>query len=234
MWVAIIPRSIFLLEYAEMGTMHFVVPDNELLYDYYTASDKFKMIDNGAYELGRPLPDEEFVYLAAQIDADEMVAPDVLMDGERSLELTKHFLESYKPSWCRVCAVPQGRNPEEFIEYYGKVAKLDVDTIGLPIWLQKKFGARFAVFSKLRKKNLLRRDVAHHLLGLDDFNELKQYPKGAIRSVDTSLPLTLAYHKVERPVDGLSRVPVNARFDGFQHFLARRLTGRLLQIASSC
>jgi len=233
MWVAIIPRSIFLLEYAEMGTMHFIVPDNEMLYLYYRESTKFKMVDNLAYEAGQPLDNETYVYLAAQMEVDEIVLPDILMDGEKSYELTKEFLESYNLKHFRTCAVPQGKNPAEFMEYYEKVAKLDVDTIALPIWLQKKFGARPAVYRKLRKRKILRTDVDHHLLGLDDFNELKQYPKGAIRSVDTSLPLTLAYHKLERPVKGMSRVPKNAQFGSYQHFLARKLIEELVCLAST-
>jgi len=232
-WVAIIPRSIFLIEYAELGSMHFIVPDNELLYPYYRESQKFKLMDNGAYELGHPIADEKYLYLAAQMEVDEVVAPDVLMDGERSYELTKTFIETNNLKHLRVCAVPQGKNPKEFIEYYVKVSKLPVDTIALPIWLQKRFGARLKVYRKLRKSKLLRSDVDHHLLGLDDFNELKQYPKGAIRSVDTSLPLTLAYHRIDRPVDGLTRVPVNAQFDRYQHFLARKLTEELIEIASA-
>jgi len=233
MWVAIIPRSVFLLEYAEMGTMHFIVPDNETLFAYYRESTKFKMVDNLAYEAGKPLDNETYVYLAAQMEVDEMVAPDVLMDAEKTFELTKTFIDSYKPSWCRVCVVPQAESPTEWIESYRKMSKLDVDTIAFPIWLQKKFAARPVVFQKLVERKLLRKDVDHHLLGLDDFHELKQYPYGLIRSVDTSLPLTLAYHRTDRPLRGLKRVPKNAQFGSYQHYLAQNLITRLLSIAST-
>ena len=35
----------------------------------------------------------------------------------------------------------------------------------------------------------------HHLLGLDNYYELVMYPPGLIRSVDTSMPFSMAFSK---------------------------------------
>ena len=231
MWVAIIPRSKFLVEFAELGDMHFVVPDTPELFDYYAQSDKFKMIDNGAYELGKPISDEQLVRLAYQMDVDEVIAPDVLNDAQQTLMRTRHFLETQTLRGLRVCVVPQGRTISEWIECYKRMCRLPVQTIAIPIWIQKRFRARPLVVKRLLKEGIFEKSLDHHLLGLDNISELYEYPKGVIRSVDTSLPLSLAYHRRVR-AGKHTRLPTTARFDEYQRQLARMLIDKLKRIAA--
>jgi len=220
-----------LIEFAEYGTMHFVIPwRNEALLQYYRNSRKFKMLDNGAYEFGKPVTDEKLLRIAKLCDVDEIVLPDVLMSGKESYELTKTFLQTNNLKGFRTCAVPQGKDPQEFIASYCRIANtLDVDTIAIPVWLEKKFGARRDVIVKLRKQGLWSPYVSHHLLGLESITELTKYPRG-IRSVDTSLPFSLGYHRLST-CRRHTRVPFDAEFDDVQQSLTSYWIGRLMEVA---
>ena len=187
-----------MLDIAEKNTdMHFVLSGTWLKDEaksFYRKSKKPKMIDNGAYELGFPLPFDELIRYAEEIDASEIICPDFFRVREGTYQATKEFIEQLtskqRRRW-KLIAVPQATCPSEWLDAYTEMVKLDVDVIALPIWLQKEFKMRPAVFGYLQKKGLLDSSVEYHLLGLDDYSELYAYPKGAVRSVDTSLPFSL-------------------------------------------
>jgi len=233
MLVALIPRAHKVWYYAALGDFHFILPDvrGTVIEQYYRASEKWKMLDNGTYETGQPLDAEEYVAYAKFLQADEVVAPDIIYDRKKTFELTKHFVESYSSRKFAIAAVPQARSPSEWIEAYTEMVKLPVDVICIPIHLQKRFGCRPLLVKKLREKGLWNNTLQHHLLGLDNFSELKMYPPGTIRSVDTSLPFTLAYHGLSSTDTPKSRVPVDATFDQKMCERLQDLIMELLNIA---
>jgi len=231
MMVGLIP-PMPLLHYAEYGNMHFVLPFNcDFYYSYFAESKKFKMLDNGAYETGHPISSEELLDIAETIDADEVVAPDVYMDAKETIRLTTEFVENFSVEHIRVCVVPQGRNVKEFIESYSILKELPIQTIALPVWLDR-ISSRPKVVEKLRQKGIWERNVSHHLLGLDRVTELLKYPRKLIRSLDTSLPFSLAYYKVFES-QRHPRVPFNARFDSMQENLLKLHIRRLMDVARS-
>jgi len=229
MLVGLIPRAIKYFYLSEYGTMHFILPEAKQLYMYFRKSTKFKMLDNGAYET-EALDDDELINLAHYVDADEVVAPDIMFKGKESYERTKTFVETQSTNR-RICVVPQGKDPKEFIQYYIKLAKLEVDTIAFPIWLEKKFRARTRTYYRLRELGRIDESKSHHLIGLDDFTELTRYGKGDFRSVDTSLPFTMAHHRVEKPFKEMSRIPKDVEYDAFQYNLAKMLIDDLMDTA---
>jgi len=165
------------------------------------------MLDNGCYEYGYPLPYDDLIALAREVKADEIVAPDFFRQREATFEATKEFLETVDPKKLgfNVCVVPQAKSPLEWIEAYKDMVKLEIDVVSLPIWLHKYYKARPSVFGYLLKKGLFDETKEWHLLGLDGIGELYAYPKDVIRSVDTSLPFSLANANVWETCFGNSK-----------------------------
>lgn len=194
MKVALIaPRD--LLEFAERGDMHFIVPANARI-TFFRPLEKYKMLDNGTYEAGKPVEIEELFTLARQMHANEIVLPDILRDKKATMRLTIEALEHSKPKGLKYAAVPQGKDPEEFIECYHHFSVQDeIDVLCFPIWLQKHFNARPMIINYLMKKKLFA-PKQHHLIGLDSFGELYCYTPGLIRSVDTSLPFSAGMRRI--------------------------------------
>lgn len=208
MKVALIaPRK--LLPLTQLGDMHFIIPANKSV--FFIPEVKYKMMDNGTYESGQPLPIEEFLATAHQLKVDEIVLPDVIQKRLETTQLTLIFISTVTKEF-KYAAVPQGNNPLEWIECYKEFAKVDeIDVLCIPIWLQKKFGCRPAVVHKLLKDREWAFNKTHHLIGLDGYGELYNYPIELIRSVDTSLPLSRAVACLNLPMEDsrLSRI----RFD---------------------
>jgi hypothetical protein len=230
-----------MLDIAEQyGDAHFVLSGvwlDKKAREFFKQSKKWKLLDNGAYELGYPLPFDELLQLAEEIKADEIVCPDFFKVRDGTYEATKEFVEMFTSKQrrrFRLVAVPQATTPSEWIESYKQMAHLNVDGIALPIWLQKHFKARPSVFGYLQKKRLLDETKYYHLLGLDDYSELYAYPKGVIRSVDTSLPFSLTAANIWTTFGdvGHTRIPLDApRFTQMQ---MRLLNIHLEAIREAC
>jgi hypothetical protein len=230
-----------MLDIAEQfGDAHFVLSGvwlNREAREFFRQSKKWKLLDNGAYELGYPIPFDELLKLAEEIRANEIVCPDFFKVRDGTYEATKEFIEaltSKQRKQFKLLAVPQATSPSEWIESYKDMAKLNVDGIALPIWLQKHFKARPSVFGYLQKKHLLDDTKYYHLLGLDDYSELYAYPKGAIRSVDTSLPFSLTAANIWTTFGDVEhkRIPLDApRFSQMQ---MRLLNIHLEAIREAC
>lgn len=188
-----------MLNWTKHGDMHFIltnVAKKRRLWMFFKGEKKYKMLDNGVYETNFPLDPERLVRIAKLVRADEVVAPDYLMRKRETITATKEFVECYRQKGLKICAVPQGRDPVDFIDAYRKMKRLPVDVIAIPIWLQKLFRARPAVVGYLQKHKIWDETKEHHLLGLDEYGELYAYEKNILRSVDTSLPFSLTNSQI--------------------------------------
>jgi len=184
-----------LLDYTRLGEMHFIVPRNanKRFFRYETM---YKMLDNGTYELGEPMNIEDLIDLALSMRVDEIVLPDVMRNRKMTSALTMHAVRSIKPKGMRFAAVPQGGSLHDFVECYRDFAKIpEIDVLCFPIWLEKIYHARPHVIWYIHRKGYWTEEKEHHLIGLDRISELFCYPKGAIRSVDTSLPFSVAFQQ---------------------------------------
>lgn len=166
--------------------------------DHYASIDTYKLMDHGAYERDLIGDFDDTLQIADSIDAAEIVLPDEIMKP-----LPKTFYDDLVPSLpknYRYMIVPQGRDPAEWRENYLSLCEVEgVQSIGIPIWLDKEFGSRAFVTCRMFRHGELNLRLEHHLLGLDNIYELYLYPPGLIRSIDTSLPFSMAYSKMESP-----------------------------------
>jgi hypothetical protein len=174
--------------------MHFVLAQrclqSDVYKDFYAQEDKFKILDHGIYESDM-MDFDDTLKIADEISAHEIILPD-----EIRVNHDKEFYEdllSTLPRNYKYMVVPQADDPYNWCMAYNDLKSLEVDTIGIPIWLHKDFRARSTVVNYLFKQGLMDMSKEHHLLGLDNYWELIEYPSGVIRSVDTSLPFSMAW-----------------------------------------
>lgn len=184
------------LKYTELGDLHFVLAQ-EVLRDeeycrFYANSNKFKLMDNGAYE-GVLLSTEQLLEAGEKARVQEIVAPDIPSDPALSFKLTKEFLDVAPIRRFSYVGIPHGKTLSEYEHYFNKMLSLPINTIGLSILdlhkFEEKQRLRPMVVHYLRD---LLNDVNVHLFGLDEPLELFCYSDMPIRSVDTSLPFSLA------------------------------------------
>jgi len=202
----IAPKS--MAKYTIAGDFHFIIPQNATA--FYRESRNYKMLDNGAYE-GNAIFFEALLNIARKLKVDEIVIPDVMRDAQRTLSNLYTLIKDV-PDEFKVAAVPQGKTISEFLECFREISKMtNVDTICFPKWLGT---SRPAVIHYLQTQRLLSYKFDYHVMGLDDPTELFCYRGMDIRSVDTSMPFTYAYHlrkiKLFEPLK-LQRVPMDAR-----------------------
>ena len=160
----------------------------------------YKILDNSLIELGGAVDLQRVLDAAAHIDADEIILPDVFMDGPATIRATKAAIQElfaiYPDSKFpyKIMAVAQGKDEKEWYKCYQYL--LDnpyVDVIGIPKVLAKIHPQGRPHFVNelcdLRRK-------PHHLLGLwYSLNEFKEYKRlDDIRSCDTVLLGYMAKH----------------------------------------
>lgn len=228
-----------MLAWTKQGTMHFIlsrIVDDTRIRKFFADEKMYKMLDNGVYETGFPLPGDGLLQIAREVKANEIVAPDYFREREWTFNATKEFIETFDPrsKGFKVCVVPQAKEPLEYAAAYKDMKRLEVDVIALPIWLQKYFKARPSVVGYLRKKKIWDETKEHHLLGLDGVGEIYAYGPEIIRSVDTSLPFSLTHNAVFSSFgdsDG-KRVPMDrSAFQQMQEKLLSEHINELLQAA---
>lgn len=181
--------------------LHFVlaqrVLQSEVYKDFYAQEDKFKILDHGIYESDM-MDFDDTLKIADDISADEIILPDEIR-VTHTFEFYEDLLSTLPQNY-KYMVVPQGEDPALWRASYNELKNLEVSTIGIPIWLHKDFRARSSVVNYMFKKGELDMSKEHHLLGLDNYWELIEYPSGIIRSVDTSLPFSMAASEEESPL----------------------------------
>jgi len=199
--------------------MDFVLAQRVIQYpkyrNHYPRQNTFKILDNGVYE-GEMMDMEDIVEMAGEMLADEVILPDYIMKRMDPI-FYKDLIPSL-PEHFNYMVVPQGRDPLEWRHSYKELVRIDgVSSIGIPIWLYKEYNARSTVVLHMYRKGELDMSKQHHLLGLDSYWELINYPPGLIRSVDTSMPFSMSYSHIESPMyadpDEHQRVPVDASIE---------------------
>ena len=163
----------------------------------------YKILDNSLIELGGAMSMRDVLDAAELIKADEVVLPDVFMDGEATIKSTTEALEEYEEELkqYKTMAVVHGETVDEWLRtflYFSE--RLDVDVLGIPKVMHEQFTklwlpGRPGLLGKVI--DLTNKDI--HLLGLwNSFDELRYYGDDLkkIRSADTSLPSLLELNKL--------------------------------------
>ena len=153
----------------------------------------YKILDNSLIELGGSVDLQRVLNAAEDIDADEIILPDVFQDGPATIDAVNAALsllnELYpNRNWpYKLMAVAQGKNEEEWYRCYKSLLNNpDIDVIGIPKVLAKMHPQGRPYFVN-ELCDLTRKP--HHLLGLwysvTEFNSYKNIQD--IRSCDSVL-----------------------------------------------
>ena len=193
-------------------------------YPHYVATARaaggYKILDNSLIELGESVHVGRILKAAEEIEADEIILPDVFQNSDRTIravEIALHEIDQVYRDKCpyKLMAVAQGYCLQDWRECYMTfLENPKIDVIGIPKVCAKMLpGGRPMVMERCGC-DLVRKP--HHLLGLwYSAAELKQYSEAllqVIRSCDTVLASFLA--KYELPLWGV-------RPDGFTVDLER-------------
>lgn len=162
----------------------------------------FKILDNSLIEMGEAMDFGTVLQVAKDIQANEVVLPDVFQDGAATIEAVMNAIRMYeKPEGMQFMAVVHGRTAAEVANCIATYEQIpEIDTIGIPKVLAKSFPRGRATFESLwqsSSKNV-------HLLGIwYSFNELEYYDNpNRIRSVDSCQLAWLIRNKIPT-VDGV-------------------------------
>lgn len=153
----------------------------------------YKILDNSLIELGGALEIERVWEAAQRIDADEIILPDVFLDGERTLRAVDASLERLvhldshfnTNSGIRYMAVCQGVDVREFEQTYRKLESYgEIEVIGIPKVCAKLHPAGRPAFQHLWQHSA----QTIHLLGLwYSWSEVFSLDTERIRSMDSCM-----------------------------------------------
>ena len=249
MKVCLIPPDNHLEMFADMDFILVQRYNNDVYRHFYEQSLRYKIMDNGAYESpdGLPADSETLIRVGEELQVNELIVPDVIRDYRRTLDVMREFFETTTKSernGFKLMAVPQAETPMGWAACYHEILNMfpEVKVIGIPIWLEKFFRMRVQTVSYLIKRGTFSTNHEHHLLGLDYYGELWGYPRGFIRSVDTSLPFSLGIDELYedadlqgnlKPIREHPRVPIEIVFNDRQKTRVVGEIERLRSIARS-
>jgi hypothetical protein len=153
------------------------------------------ILDNGCAE-GQLVEPAELVDFAHQIEADEIVLPDVMDDMSETLAATMRFLEIYPQigDGFNLMGVLQGTTKEEREKLLHKYYELDVRTIGIPkVQVQYQGSISRLETTLMIYRNYSPGTFAIHLLGLSAHYPAEMFhAKGvygtSVRSMDSAQP----------------------------------------------
>lgn len=212
---AFIAPSAYLDTVSSQGDMHLVLAQHVLgdpdYWRFYKKEEKYKILDNGAFELGHPMPVEEVLKAADMIGAHEVVAPDVFRDGEATIVSVNNFLyeiglscnpnypKKKEPPTFKIMAVPHGKDFVDWFtcfQHFYNDARVHVIGISYqsckalkPLWPLEISLSALRV-RLIRALTTAFPDKTYHLLGGGtnpiEIVNYKEFPQ--VRSMDTKLP----------------------------------------------
>lgn len=203
----IITPTAYLDQYASQSTMHLVlahlVDTDEEYANFYESSNCFKIMDNGAFELGESYDPDKLIELGHRCKADAIVLPDYpFYDSEKTIAAALSLGPLVQESGFKTMFVPQSRTGEmeDWISAYTWAAGNPlVDIIGMSILgipnamphLPAAY-ARVVMTQLLIDRGVFDFDKYHHYLGLNSGPALEIPPlieMGAMDSMDSSGPV---------------------------------------------
>lgn len=149
---------------------------------FYKAHSGFKLLDNGFIENSYPLDLDSLMRFSTEIGAHVIVAPDHLGDWQFNFKNAKKLYGLIGAQ--RTACVLAGRRYDQFEEQLQEVASI-AHTVMLPYRLNRTMLSPLNLMTRL------------HLLGLktpEDFSVYKHAPEHCKVSLDTSEPISAAYH----------------------------------------
>lgn len=155
----------------------------EYLHYFMHAPRRFMILDNGAFETGEAMPDEDYISLARKLRPNILVIPDVYKNNVATGTRAINFLDKWnrdRVAGVELMGVLQGDHPD--------VLDAMVSTIYKDLrWLSLPYATGVDRFQYLMKRPHIKNV---HILGLPNVIEaitLREVP--AVKSVDSSLPV---------------------------------------------
>lgn len=173
--------------------------------------DKPTILDNGAYENGKPLEASKLLDIAEEVDADCIVAPDYPgQDWKTNVKSQLKFYDIAKDLGYSVMLVPQSvtgdaegfiRGYKIFSEYMDEEDLIGFSVLGVPNAFNKvpRSFARYSLFKYLVENEIYPQYKSIHMLGLLDTPyevALCRQFEGYINSWDSSQPIWAAYNNI--------------------------------------
>lgn len=178
----IITPTQYLDWYASQSSMHLVlahlVDTDEGYASFYKGRTEFKIMDNGAFELGESYAPEKLIELGRKCGADAIVLPDYPgQHGGKTIEAAIALIPDVKAAGFKTMFVPHSErgNWDGFLDTYSWASYNDnIDIIGMSILalpnalpeIEKSY-ARVVGTAMLRQNNAFNLNKYHHYLGLN-------------------------------------------------------------------
>lgn len=168
--------------------------------EYAQTCNGYKILDNSLIELGGSVELSRVIKAADEINADEIILPDVFRDGKKTVESVESSLKELSQlgymGRYKTMAVVHGKDIDEWRWCYDTLSSYpEVDVLGIPKVCAKMHpeGRPFFVNQICRTKQKI-----HHLLGLwYSYSEFKSYNNEKlddIRTCDTCLTSFFTSH----------------------------------------
>lgn len=203
----IITPTAYLDTYASQSSMHLVLAhlvDTDKKYsEFYASRLEFKIMDNGAFELGESYHPDMLIDLGNECKADAIVLPDYpFQPALKTIEAGSQLINSVKEAGFHTMFVPQSEvgNLDDWIAGYQWAANHpDIDIIGMSILgipnalphIPRAY-ARVVMTQLLIDRGIFNFSKYHHYLGLNAGPNLEIPPliqMNALDSCDSSNPV---------------------------------------------
>jgi hypothetical protein len=203
----IITPTSYLEQYASQSSMHLVLAhlvDTDPIYaEFYANRTEYKIMDNGAFELGESYNPSKLIDLAHACGADTIVLPDYpAQQGYTTVNAAQERGQAVKDAGFSTMFVPQSMisDMDDWILAYKWASNSElVDVIGMSILgipnamphIPKSY-ARVVMTQLLIDRGIFNFDKPHHYLGLNAGPALEIPPliaMGAMSSCDSSGPV---------------------------------------------
>ncbi len=203
----IITPTEYLEQYAAQSSMHLVLAhlvDTDSKYcEFYAGRNEFKIMDNGAFELGESYDPDSLIRLAQMCGADAIVLPDYpFQPAAKTIEAAINLAPQVIDAGFKTFFAPQSEvgDTEGFIEAYKWGAENDlIDIIGMSILaipnalphIPRAY-ARVVMSQMLVDRGIFNFNKYHHYLGLNAGPNLEIPPlleMDCLDSCDSSNPV---------------------------------------------
>lgn len=203
----IITPTEYLEQYASQSSMHLVlahlVDTDDKYATFYRERDEFKIMDNGAFELGESYAPVKLIELARRCKADAIVLPDYpFQHAGVTIDAAEKMIGQVKAAGFKTMYVPQSTtgNYKQWLDGYRWGAENpDIDIIGMSILgIPNALPHIPAAYARVVATQLMLHagdfnfDKHHHYLGLNAGPALEIPPllaMGALDSCDSSNPV---------------------------------------------
>ena len=203
----IITPTAYLEQFASQSKMHLVlaqhVDTDEVYSDFYASRKEFKIMDNGAHELGESYNPDKLIELGKKCKADVIVLPDYPFEpASKTVGASSALIDPVKDAGFKTMFVPQSEagDLEDWIKGYVWAAETpSIDIIGMSILgipnaikhINISY-ARVVMSQILLERGVFNFEKYHHYLGLNSGPNL-EIPSlinmGVLDSCDSSGPV---------------------------------------------